>query len=216
MERGAPLRKAYKLSPTNIKRSNVLLADSFHESTIHSLQYYGNEGDESFLQIAAYLEIIRKWFNTHVKSQYETQWTRDRDWEGISKENRETVFGYLNSFSEWLTEWEGRREKGLSDQTFAAARQTTNMFQGLVNYLLNEKDFSFVIPRNIQSDPLDGRFGWLWQLNGGDYFNSVTQFVQAEKTIRIRSLIQMGFNMSHMKEILQVSVTRDGRSRYPN
>ena len=83
------------------------------------------------------------------------------------------------------------------------------MFQGLVNYLLDEKDFSYVIPRNIQSDPLEGRFGWLQQLNGGDYFNSVTQFVQAEKTIRIRSLIQMGFNMSDMKEILQVSVTRE-------
>ena len=114
MDRGAPLRKAYKLSdkvlsPTNIERSNVLLADSlFHESTIHSLQYYGNEGNESFLQTAAYLEIIRKWLNTlNVKSQYESQWTRDRDREVISKENCETVLGYLNSFSEWLTEWEG-------------------------------------------------------------------------------------------------------------
>ena len=114
MERGAPLRKAYKLSdkvlsPTNIERSNVLLADSlFHEPTIHSLQYYGSEGNERVLQTAAYLEIIRKWSNTlNVKSQYETQWTRDRDREVISKENRETVLGYLNSFPEWLTEWEG-------------------------------------------------------------------------------------------------------------
>ena len=29
----------------------------------------------------------------------------------------------------------------------------------------------------------------------GNYYNSVTQFLQAEKTIRLRSLVSIGYNM---------------------
>ena len=69
MELGKPLRKAYKLSdkvlsPTNIERTNIMLADSvFHESTINALRFYGKKGNPSFLQTAELLSIFRQWFN---------------------------------------------------------------------------------------------------------------------------------------------------------
>ena len=215
IELGKPLRKAYKLSdkilsPTNIEKTNVMLADGlFHESTINALRHYGKKEDyQSFLQTAELLWIFRQWFNVlNVKSRYDGQRTRDSGREAVNLENRNEVLGYLNSFSMWLQEWESLDTQGLSKQTFSTAKQTTNMLQGLINYLLDEKKFSYVLLRHIQSDAIESRFGWYRQLSGGNYFNSVLQFIQAEKTIRIRSLVQMGFNFSEVKEIFDSSVT---------
>ena len=112
MELGKPLRKAYKLSdkvlsPTNIERTNVMLADSvFHESTINALRYYGKQGNPSFLQTAELLSIFRQWFNKlNVKSQYEGQRTIDPNRESVSEENRSEVLNYLSSCHVWLKEW---------------------------------------------------------------------------------------------------------------
>ena len=212
IELGKPLRKAYKLSdkilsPTNIEKTNVMLVDGlFHESTINAIRPYGKkEGYESFLQTAELLWIFRQWFNVrNVKSRYDGQRTRNSGREAVNLENRN---GYLNSFTMWLQEWESLDTQGLSKQTFSAAKQTTNMLQGLINYLLDEKKFSYVLLRPIQSDAIESRIGWYRQLSEGNYFNSVFQFIQAEKTIRIRSLVQMGFNFSEVKEIFDSSVT---------
>ena len=35
---------------------------------------------------------------------------------------------------------------------------------------------------------------------GGNYYNSVIQFLQAEKTIRVRSLVSMGYNIREIKD----------------
>ena len=72
----------------------------------------------------------------------------------------------------------------------------------LVQYLLNTKnEINFVLLGLIQSDFLEGRFGWHHQLNGGNYYASVLQFLQAEKTIRLRSLVEFGYNMSAIDAI---------------
>ena len=52
---------------------------------------------------------------------------------------------------------------------------------------------------------LEGRFGWWRQLYGGNYYNSVIQFLQAEKTIRIRSLVTMGYDMKQIHGIFNES-----------
>ena len=41
------------------------------------------------------------------------------------------------------------------------------------------------------------------QLCGRNYFNSDLQFLQAEKNIRIRSLVKMGFLISEIKDIFK-------------
>ena len=61
----------------------------------------------------------------------------------------------------------------------------------------------FILLDNIVSDYLEGRFGWLRQLR--NYYNSVTRFLQAEKTIRLRSLVAIGYDISQIKSIFQVS-----------
>ena len=63
----------------------------------------------------------------------------------------------------------------------------------LINYLLNTKNLEYIILGNIQSDYLEKRFSWYRQLGGANYFVSVLQLLQAEKSIRLRSLVSMNF-----------------------
>ena len=71
----------------------------------------------------------------------------------------------------------------------------------MIPYLLNNKCLQYFLLGFIQSDALEGRFRWFRQLCGANYFNSVLQFLQAEKSIRIKSLVTDGFNMSTIKYI---------------
>ena len=61
----------------------------------------------------------------------------------------------------------------------------------------------FILTGHISSDFIESRFGWYRQILGANYYNSVLQFLQAEKTIRIRSLVKMGFNLSDIKQIFE-------------
>ena len=154
------------------------------------------------MQTAALLSLFRQWFDKlNVKSEYDGQRTRDRNRDAVRLENRDEVIAYLPSFHEWLNTWEGLGTPGLSRQTFCAAKQTTYALQGLIDYLLREKGLIYITLRHVQSDALENRFGWCRQLCGGNYFTTVRQFLQAEKTIRIRSLVKMGFNMTDVKNI---------------
>ena len=85
---------------------------------------------------------------------------RDSRREAVNMENRNEVRGY-NSFSTRLQEWESLGTQLLSRQT---AKQTTNILQGLINYLLEEKKFSYILLRHIQSNAIENRFGWYRQL----------------------------------------------------
>ena len=80
--------------------------------------------------------------------------------------------------------------------------------------MLDRKKLSYVLFGHIQSDCIEGRFGWSRQLSGGNYFNSVLQFVQAEKKIRVKCLVKMGYLMNEVKEIFQSS--DDARTREIN
>ena len=97
---------------------------------------------------------------------------------------------------------------GLSKPTFECAIRSCSAIIALVPYLFERyPDLDYILLGNICSDFLEGRFGWWRQLCGGNYYNAVLQFLQAEKTIRIRSLVSMGYDM---KEISQVLADRKG------
>ena len=51
----------------------------------------------------------------------------------------------------------------------------------------------------LQQDFLEGRFGWWRQLSGGNYYASVLQFFQAEKSIRLRNLVKDGYTLKDVK-----------------
>jgi len=45
--------------------------------------------------------------------------------------------------------------------------------------------------------------GWWRQLCGANYYNAVVQFLQAEKKIRLRSLVSMGYDIKEIKLIFE-------------
>ena len=214
MELGKPLLIAYKLSdkvlaPSNIEKTNVILADSlFHVATINGLQFYAKKGCPTFQQTTQLLSLFRPGFHKmNVNIFSEGQRTLDSNSEAVSKDNKSDVLNYLNTSHEWLDLWEKDGTNGLSKQTFTVAKQTTSSFRGLINYLLDEW-LSYVILRYFQSDHIENRFGWFWQLERGNYFNSVLQFFFG-KTIRIRLLIEMGSTTSDIKQIFSTAITEN-------
>ena len=74
----------------------------------------------------------------------------------------------------------------------------------LATYLLTEKQFHYVLLGQFQSDPLERRFGIYRRMGGCNYFVSVRQILEAEKTIRLKSLLQFsGFDLVDAKSIFQ-------------
>ena len=208
-EKGKRPKMAHKLSekvinPFSIEKINVRLADAcFHESTIKALEYFGDHGYPHFSPTAEILQVIRNWWNIiNVKSRYIGINERDRKREEIDDENCESI-QYLRDVADWFESWHSQNpSNGLTRETFHAVKHTSLAVIELVQYLLNTKnEINFVLLGLIHSDFLEGLFGWYRQLNGGNYYASVLQFLQAEKTIRLRSLVEFGYNMSAIDAI---------------
>jgi hypothetical protein len=70
----------------------------------------------------------------------------------------------------------------------------------LCRYLLSEHGFKYILLGSIQSDNLEGRFGWYRQLSGGNYFISLRQVRESEKKISL--LKHSGFSVSDLSESL--------------
>ncbi|QQP53745.1 Putative LOC101234561, partial [Caligus rogercresseyi] len=53
------------------------------------------------------------------------------------------------------------------------------------------------------SDPIEKRFGWYRQLSGGNYYISVRQILEAEKKIRVLSLVKFSnMTISNITELM--------------
>ncbi|QQP40415.1 Putative LOC101234561, partial [Caligus rogercresseyi] len=82
-------------------------------------------------------------------------------------------------------------------------RHTTLALADLAEYLLVSENFYYVLLAMFQSDPLEKRFGWYRQLSARNYFVSVRQILEAEKKIRILSLVKFSkMNISEVKNML--------------
>jgi hypothetical protein len=94
-----------------------------------------------------------------------------------------------------LSVWEGfekskRKKNSFTSETFQALQQSTKSITDASIYLLEHRNFKYVLSGKLQSDPLEGRFGWYRQLCGANYSVSLRQVLEAEKTIKLRSLIK--------------------------
>ena len=164
-------------------------------------QYYSDHGHDDFAETAAVLQIFRTWFNArNVKSLYTGQRTKDVNRNPVTKEDR-SVLEVFHQFGKWLDRWKASGNIGLSTQTFKAAILTTQMLIDLCNYLLDVKGLDYILLGHTPSDYLESRFGWYRQSSGANYYISVLQILQSEKSIRIKFLIESGFQMSDLKNI---------------
>ena len=199
-ELGRPVKYAHKLTdkvlhPMPIEKTKVELADRlFHESTIAALDYYSENGFPQWKTTANFLRLIRTmWDIVNVKSKYVGRRKRDPVREPISKDDTGGL-QFLEKFTVWVEKWEkmNNKEHSLSKETFLTCKQTMRGLIGVAMYLLEEKNFEYVLLGLITSDPIERRFGWYRQLGGANYYLSPRQFFESEKKIRLQCLIKFG------------------------
>ncbi len=217
LELGKPVKIAYKLSdkvlhPTNIEKTNVLLADSlFHESTIAGLRFYAKEGHKEWEDTANFLHVVRNWWNIlNVKKRSLGFMKRNKLMKPVTINDKSNL-QVPETFGAWLKRWrENSRLSGartcLTEETFLACIQTTFATIEIARQLLEHDDFSYVLTGNLQSDPIERRFGWYRQLAGSNYFVSVRQILEAEKSIRLKSLVKYsGLSISEVKDTFEAA-----------
>ena len=78
-------------------------------------------------------------------------------------------------------QWKGSGLSGLSSETFTACIQSMEAMLALAPYLISKHGFRYVLPGKFTSDPIERRFGWYRQVNGGNFYMSILQLFQAEK-----------------------------------
>lgn len=94
----------------------------------------------------------------------------------------------LERFHEFFVQWE-KNGKGCSAETFLSLRLMCRSLVAIARYLLDECHFEYVLLGQIQSDPIERRFGRIRQMSGANFFISVKQFLDSERKIKIHSLL---------------------------
>lgn len=216
LEIGKPVKMAHKLMdkvlhPLSIEKTNVKLADAaFHESTINALEFYSKNGHPDFIDTALFLKIVRKMWNiTNVKSPNAGQKKRDDSRRPIC-EPADPNLVYLSDFAAWVKEWNNYSKLSLTKQTTTAVYQTCTALGDLAKHMLHDKKFDYVLLGKFQSDPIEQRFGWYRQLSGANYFVSVRQVLEAEKSIRVKSLIKFS-NMDIKEATATMAESAEGK-----
>ena len=88
---------------------------------------------------------------------------------------------YLARAIEIFMAWKKSGFSGLTSATFTACIQTMGAVPELAAHLMKKHGFSYVLSDKFMSGPIKGRFGWYRQVNGGNFYMSVKQVLQAEK-----------------------------------
>lgn len=188
----APRLNFKTVFPTNLEREKVSLACNVFDLTTYCAlksEYERNSGIVRSEGTAEFVKIILEWWTiVNVKSKFH----------GISKINDlahpffsvdDDRIKFLKKFLIWLKKWEFLGLSGLSSQTFSALYQCTSVLIDFIIYSFKILTVEFVLPGKLQTDNLEKRFSSYRQLSGGNYNISVTQLIEAEKKLRVKSTL---------------------------
>ena len=98
---------------------------------------------------------------------------------------------FLRRATGLLEKWKASRRSGLTSETFLACLQSMKAMPLCAVYLITHHGFEYVSIEKFLSNPIEGRFGWYRQMNGGNFFMSISHLLVSEKKIRIISKLQL-------------------------
>ena len=174
----------------------------FHETTIAAILSYFPDCDDA----AQFLRLINTWWTiSNSKARYNIN-----NKLGNAAIEGDRKHEFLRAFADWLVSWKSQRlprcEKfQLTPQTNEALVQTLRCHASLIEDLLREDKFSFVLTSRFQSDPLERRFGQYRQMSGGRFLVSLREVLCSENILKMKSIL---------KENLQVSEVLKDDSTY--
>uniref|UniRef100_A0A0B7BS26 Uncharacterized protein n=3 Tax=Arion vulgaris TaxID=1028688 RepID=A0A0B7BS26_9EUPU len=126
----------------------------------------------------------------NVKSKFAGRNSRNNFANPLTSINSE-LFLYLKNFIVWLTEW-GKLPNSngkLTRETYSALLHSVTVMIELAEYSFSTLNIEFILFGKLQTDNLEARFGEYRQLSGSNYLVSVKQILEAEKKLKIYSLL---------------------------
>ena len=178
----ANLKKAPKITsqvlhPGSNKQSVPPALAIFHETTITAIKSYFPDREDA----AQFLNLINTWWTiSNSKSRY--NWSNNL---GNAASIGDKKPEFLRAFANWLTEWQSSKlpncEKfQLSAQTNEALVRTLKCHASLIEDLLQDGNYQYVLTARFQSDPLERRYGQYRQMSG-EVFWSRSEKLHAQK-----------------------------------
>jgi len=95
---------------------------------------------------------------------------------------------FLRTFADWIETWNLSPAFCLTKHTSSAFIQTLRAQTSMIEDLF-ENGFSYVIPRKLQSDPLERRFSKYRQMSGGRFLVGLRDVLNSEKILSCKSLL---------------------------
>ncbi len=155
------------------------------------------------------MEVILSWWKSvNVKSKFLSHRKRDDLRAPITSQNLLEKTSFFRGFVDWLQAWGESTQTsrtGLTKETFQASKQTSEGLAGLSEFLILERKMNYFLTGKCQSDKIEGRFGQMRQMSGGNLYASVRQFLESDRTLRIKNLAALELSMSKISDIFNDS-----------
>ena len=174
IESASHIRMAHKLNkivldPTNIQRSSAKLALAvFHESTVSALEYFVYIQGKPWEDTLNFVKLITNlWKILNVKSSNIGTHKLDPLRCPINSED-DSKLHLLKSYEDLFGNWRSSGS-GLSIQTINASHLLCTCLRELSIHLMRDQGFRYVLLGQIQSDPIEKRFGTYRQMSGSNF-----------------------------------------------
>ena len=192
---GSTLRKAPKLSARALHHDNnkqrvPLVLAIFHKTTSEAITEYFPQcnGTSNFLKL-----INAWWVTSNSKSQFNTNNPL-----GNADILNDMKPDFLRLMADWIDCWQGEwmencKRFTLTEQTSSALKRTIRCTASLSEDLTAE-GYNYVLTSWFQSDPLERRYSQYQQMSGGRFLVGLKEVNNAEKILKIRSLLKEGIH----------------------
>ena len=187
----ANLRKAPKLTykslhPHNNKQDVQRALAIFDESTIAACHsYFPDRAD-----MANFLKLVQTWWTIANSRQ---RFSSNPLSHAITSGDGKIAFYFC--LANWLESWSSSTNiYCFSKQTANALVWTLRSQAMLISELLDVDKYEYVVPRRLQSDPIECRFSQYRQMSGGRFLVSLREVSSSERILTFRSLLKAGIN----------------------
>ena len=185
----APSLTAKACWPSSLERQNVKWAlRVFDISTSSALKACCSETPpDTHLHTAAFITIICDiWKMFNINNLFKGIRLNELSHPFVLNDPR---LKYVARVIEWLDKWRNLSQKTgkLTTQTFTSFRHSCIAITSIINHLIEDCDFTYVLTSFLQNDPLEHHFGLYRMLSGAQYHISYCQILESERRMKLFS-----------------------------
>ena len=180
------------MHPGDNKQSVPLALAIFDQSTSAALEsYHPNRLDAS-----SFLKVINIWWTiNNSKQEFNSNYQIGN---AAVKDDKKPSF--LREFAKWLEKWQSlqcqsSQKYTLSKQTNTALVITLKCIASLIEDLLIEKEYKYVLTSRFQTDCLELRFSKYRQMSGGRFLIGLREMQVSERILSTVSLLKASINI---------------------